>query len=242
MSDLEVLQHMLHDRTEFLHRCQAQHAVLTPNDPHNDAQAVALLTELFASWGQRVEHGVFDEHLREAIAQFQFDNGVHPDNGAVYDTTWAALAAALWAEVGDLQQRVATANGHGTAAPAVSPGQLTHDVQVCEWLLSEILGTQLRPPLSVHAHNDGARVSVVIWCFRIFDEVEALNPANPHGRWGSANLPEHEYGPALQEAVRHFQQTQSLPATGDVDPTTWAALGRQVESARVELKRHLRNT
>jgi murein L,D-transpeptidase YcbB/YkuD len=239
MSDLVVLQHRLHDRTEFLHRCQAQHAVLTPHDPHNDAQAVALLTELFASWGQRVEHGVFDDNLREAIAQFQYDHGVHPDNGVVYETTWAALAAALWAEVGDLQHQVSVANGHGTSTPMPPPAQVAHDIQVCEWLLSEIIGTQLHPPLSAHAHNDGARLSVVIWCFRIFDEASTLNHASPPAPWGSANLPEHEYGVGLQDAVRRFQQMHSLPDTGEVDPNTWGALGREVEFTKADLHRHL---
>jgi peptidoglycan hydrolase-like protein with peptidoglycan-binding domain len=218
---------------------------LSPHDPGNDEQALALLTELFANWGAWVEHGVFDEHLQAQIVQFQHNHGVHPADGVVRQSTWTALTAVLHAEVDDLQHKLSAANhGHDAATPAAQPphhqdpGQLTHYLQMCEYILAETLGTppSAHPRLSAHGHNDAHWVSVVILCFRLFDDCNALNPTNPRPNWGSASIPDGEYGPSLQNAVRQFQELYHLHVTGEVDSITWQQLGNETSYVKTQLR------
>lgn len=242
MNDLDALRQMLHDRTEYLHRCQAQYAELSAHDPHNDQQALALLTGLFANWGAWVQPGEFDEHLAGQVAQFQHNHGVHPADGVVRQSTWTALAAALHAEVEDLQYKVGEDAGPA-APPAVQPhhldpGQLTHYLQVCEYLLAETLGTPSsdHPRLTAHGHNDSHWVSVVVLCFRMFDDYSAVDPANPRPHWGGASIPDGGYGPELQNAVRQFQELYHLRVTGEVDGITWQQLGNEVSYVKSQLR------
>ena len=36
--------------------------------------------------------------------------------------------------------------------------------------------------------------------------------------------PDGDFGPKTQQAVKEFQQSKSIPVTGEVDELTWAAL------------------
>ncbi len=47
------------------------------------------------------------------------------------------------------------------------------------------------------------------------------------GSWSwvyQRELPDGEFGPKTQEAVRNFQDGEGIPATGEIDSATWAAL------------------
>jgi hypothetical protein len=262
MSELDVLQKMLHERTEYLHRCQAQQAELSLHGMHNDPQALALLTDLFAGWGAWVQHGVFDEHLHEQVGQFQANHGVHPADGVVRSDTWAALAAALATEVGELQHKVAAA-GHGhheqpanhptwgsddgtghyqgpiVEHPAHPDAHLLHQyVSQANHLMHACAGGS-HVVLSAHGHNDPHWLSVVVDCFRLFDDFNAFDTVNPGLGWGSAGMGHGEYGANLQNAVHRYQEVNGLHATGDVDAPTWARLSADLQEVVGHLQRRL---
>jgi murein L,D-transpeptidase YcbB/YkuD len=248
MTELEVLRHTLHERTERLHRCQGEHAVLSAHNSHNDPHALSLLTEVFANWGAWVEHGVFDDKLESQVRQFQDSWGVQPADGVVRRSTWAALGAALQAEVADLERNVAQAAGQGPHhAPADHPtwgsddgtghyqgpvvmnpahpnaDQLHQHIERANHLLHACADSS-RPELAVHGHNDMQWVSVVVDCFRLFDLVNAFDTVNPGLGWGSGSMHDGEFDQSLQNAVHRYQEVNNLRPTGNVDAATWAAL------------------
>ena len=248
MTELEVLRHTLHERTERLHRCQVEHAELSVHNPHNDPHALSLLTELFANWGAWVEHGVLDERLESQVRQFQDARGVYSADGVVRRSTWAALGAALQAEVADLEHTVAEAAEHGQhQTPANHPtwgsddgtghyqgpivmnpphpnaDQLHHYIERANHLLHACSDSS-RPDLAAHRHNDGQWVSVVIDCFRLFDLVNAFDAVNPGLGWGSDGMHDGDFGQSLHSTVHRYQEMNNVHPTGNVDAATWAAL------------------
>jgi hypothetical protein len=262
MTELERLRRSLHERTEYLHRCQGEHAELSAHSQHNDPHALSLLTELFAGWGAWVEHGVFEGNLESQVRTFQDHHSVHPADGVVRSSTWAALAAMLQSEVADLEHKVAEA-GHGQHhTPADHPtwgsddgtghyqgpihtnpahpnaDQLHQYIEHANHLLHACSDSS-RPELSPHGHHDPHGVSLVVDCFRIFDLVNAFDTVNPGLGWGSDGMHDGEYGRNLHDAVQRYQQVNNLHATGNVDAATWAALAEDLRGVVHDLQYRL---
>lgn len=261
MSEHDVLQKMLHDRTERLHQCQAQHAELSLHGAHNDAHALALLTDLFAGWGAWVQPGIFDEHLFEQVSQFQSNHGVHPADGVVRQSTWAALADALAYEVGELQHKVAAAGHDHHQQPANHPTwgsddgtghyqgewvknpphpnahQLHQYIERANNLMHACSSAHV--VLSARGHNDAQWLGVVVDCFLLFDEFNAFDAMNPGLGWGGAGMSHGEYGTNLQNAVHRYQEVNGLHVTGNVDAATWAQLAADLHETIGLLQRRL---
>jgi peptidoglycan hydrolase-like protein with peptidoglycan-binding domain len=265
MTEADVLQKMLDERTDRLHRCQAQHAELSAGNRHNDPQALSLLTELFENWGGWVQHGVFDHNLTELVHQFQDTHGVHPADGVVRASTWAGFAAMLQAEVTDLTHKVAAASGHGHHdhhAPADHPTwgsddgtghyqgpvnlhpphpdahQLHGYVDHATRLLHSCSDPS-RPDLHAHGHNDSGWVSAVIDCFRMFDLINGFDTVNPGLGWGSDGMQDGDYGHNLQNAVHRYQEVNGVHPSGDVDAATWNALVADLHGVVQSLQQRL---
>lgn len=262
MSELEILQKMLHERADYLHRCQQQHAELSLHGRHNDPQALALLTDLFAGWGAWVQHGVFDDHLREQVAQFQSNHGL-PADGVVAASTWAALANALALEVDQLQHKVAAAAAHGEHhQPANHPtwgsddgtghyqgpivehpphpdaNQLHQYIAHATQLWHACSGAS-HTTLSAHGHNDMHALSVLVDTFRLFDDFNAFDTVNPGLGWGSAGMSHSDYDTNVQNAVHRYQEVNGLHADGNVDAATWGQLIADLQEVIGQLQHRL---
>jgi hypothetical protein len=239
MSEYEVLQQLVHEQEQRLHVVQGLHAELSVHNPHNDTFAVRRVTEVLAAWGP-VNQGVFDEYLEGLVKQLQEAYGIHPADGVVRAETWAALCAEIQNHLTDLQHKMAAAEhanpnhgtfghdggghdggGHGGGHQPADPGLINQYLHRAGELL-HVCSQRDNPLLSTQYANDSQWVQVVIDSFGLFDDVQRLDHPNAGPGWGHFSA--GDYSKSLADAVRRYQNLNSIYETGQVDSATWQRL------------------
>jgi hypothetical protein len=234
MSDYEVNHQVLEEAKRRLHFLQGQHPDLSLTNPHNDSYSLHLLTDVLAPWAN-LRSGVFDDTLEATVRQFQEHYGVHPADGVVRESTWAALVMAEQHTVSELEHKVQAtagqANGydpdgrhhshHGGpqhGADHAQPEQVHQYLNKAAALIAAC-NDDGHPLLAINLHNDSDWVQVVVDTFNLFDTVDALFASSSGAVWG--NFHDGRFDHTLQEAVSRYQNSKYIVASGQVDFTTW---------------------